>query len=83
MSYDNFTPLTLAIEYDENEIALTLIEKRCDTNVLSIGNWSPLMIIIYKNIPDFAEKLIDAECELNHKNYEDGLTALHLSIQCH
>ncbi|XP_057319242.1 ankyrin-3-like [Microplitis mediator] len=80
ITYDNNTPLHLAV--DQNNYAITefLIRRRAEVNALTKENQSPLQIAIEKNNLNLVKLLIKNNADINRvtKNYE---TALIFSIK--
>ncbi|XP_057318326.1 uncharacterized protein LOC130663224 [Microplitis mediator] len=79
ITYNNNTPLHLAVEQNNYAIAEFLIKRRAEVNALTEENRSPLQIAIEKNNINLVKLLIKNNADINvvTKNYE---TALILSI---
>lgn len=69
-----------AILHEQKEIALLLISKGINIHQVELlTGCQPLHFAAEKGMTEVVSKLIERNCELNHKNY-DGSTACHLAI---
>ncbi len=79
LNHRNQSPLTLAIDYGYNKLALLLINRGASVNYLdSIKSQSPLHMAVYRNMYDVIE------CILNNGGNPDiensiGITPLHIA----
>lgn len=71
----NRTPLLLAIDANQKEIAAFVIEKGADLDIQNDAGITALLWAIYKGYPDLAQMIIQKKANLNLQN-EDGETAL-------
>ena len=77
---DGYTPLHLAIEFEQTKAALALIEAGADINAECKGKWTPLHIAATHSngAIEIALALIQAGADINAKNCIDQ-TPLHLA----
>ncbi|XP_057319236.1 putative ankyrin repeat protein RF_0381 [Microplitis mediator] len=80
ITYNNNTPLHLAVDQNNYAIAEFLIRQRAEVNALTKENQSPLQIAIEKNYKNLVKLLIENNADINVVTKNDE-TALIFSIK--
>ncbi|UPK91506.1 hypothetical protein LCI18_002441 [Fusarium solani-melongenae] len=74
------SPLCLAFQYDQRQIARLLIESGCDLNERNDDGWTPLIEAVQRNDADLVWLMLNKKAKPNRYDKE-GWSALHYAIK--
>lgn len=75
------TALHFAARNGKIDLVSVLIEAGSDVNMQNVWGNTPLMEAVSYNNKDATWVLLQAECEINHREYKGGETALHIAVK--